>query len=200
MEESYYRSGQSTPDESLSRSVSSLYDYQGRRVENSFMRSTSGRSSVSPLPASATNLDGGILDQHNDMTTADLADMSDGSSDEEEDSALGLVMDRTVNASTTSLEPIERMDALQRANTELGRKLLDAEATLQRKLLEHESELEEMQSKLDEIRTELAATKREEKELRSKEVRTRYTTDALITQSCISRDKTRRKSPRMKLK
>ena len=200
MEESYYRSGQSTPDESLSRSVSSLYDYQGRRVENSFMRSTSGRSSVSPLPASATNLDGGILDQHNDMTTADLADMSDGSSDEEEDSALGLVMDRTVNASTTSLEPIERMDALQRANTELGRKLLDAEATLQRKLLEHESELEEMQSKLDEIRTELAATKREEKELRSKEVRTRYTTNALITQSCIFRDKTRRKSPRMKLK
>ena len=176
-----------------------MYDYQGRRVDNSFMRSTSGRSSVSPLPTSATNLDGGILDQHNDMTSADLADMSDGSSDEE-DSVLGLVMDRTVNASTTSLEPIERLDALQRANTELGRKLVDAEATLQRKLLEHESELEEMQSKLDEMRTELAATKREEKELRSKEVSTHHATDALITQSCVSRDKTRRKSPRLKLK
>ncbi len=169
-------------------------------MDNSFVRSTSGRSSVSPLQASATNLDGGILDQHNDMTSADLADMSDGSSDEEEDSALGLVMDRTVNASTTSLEPIERMDALQRANTELGRKLVDAEATLQRKLLEHESELEEMQSKLDEMRTELAATKREEKELRSKEVRAHYATDALITQSCIFRDKILRKLPRLKLK
>ncbi|KAF8694550.1 hypothetical protein AX14_002010 [Amanita brunnescens Koide BX004] len=169
MDDSYYRSGQSTPDESLSRSASSLYDYHGRRLENSFVRSTSGRSSVSPLPASATNLDGGILDHRNDLTSADLSDMSGSSSDEEEDSVLGLVMDKTVNASTASLEPIERMDALQRANTELGRKLLEAEGTLQRKLLEHESELEEMQSRLDDMRAELAATKREEKELRSKE-------------------------------
>lgn len=141
------------------------------------MRSTSGRSSVSPLPASATNLDGGILDHRNDLTSADLSDMSGSSSDEEEDSALGLVMDKTVNASTASLEPIERMDALQRANTELARKLLEAEGTLQRKLLDHESELEEMQSKLDDMRAELVATKREEKELRSKEVRIHRATD-----------------------
>lgn len=181
MDDSYYRSGQSTPDESLSHSASSLYDYHGRRLENSFVRSTSGRSSVSPLPASATNLDGGILDHRNDLTIADLSDMSGSSSDEEEDSALGLVMDKTVNASTASLEPIERMDALQRANTELGRKLLEAEGTLQRRLLEHESELEEMQSKLDEMRAELVATKREEKELRNKEVRTHCATDVWIT-------------------
>ncbi|KAK2459883.1 hypothetical protein APHAL10511_008083 [Amanita phalloides] len=170
MDDSYYhRSGQSTPDEPLNRSTSSLYDYRGRRADNAFVLSTSGRSSVSPLPASATNLDGGILDHQNDLSCADLSDASSGSSDEEEDSALGLVMDRTVNVSTASLEPIERLDALQRANVELGRKLVEAEATLQRKLLEHESELEEMQSKLDEMRAELGATKREEKELRSKE-------------------------------
>ncbi|KAF8627304.1 hypothetical protein AX15_004444 [Amanita polypyramis BW_CC] len=167
LDESHYRSGYSTPDDPLDRSTSSLYDYRGRRVENSFVLS-SGRSSVSPLPPSATNLDGGILDHHNDLTNAELSDMSDNSSDEE-DSVLGLVLDRTVNASTTSIETIERVDALQRANAELGRKLMEAEGTLQRKLLEHESELEEMQSRLDEMRSELVATKREEKELRSKE-------------------------------
>lgn len=129
------------------------------------------RSSTSPLPTSTTNLDGSILDLRNDLTNDDeLSDMSSSSSDED-DSALGLVMDRTVNASSASLEPLERMDALQRANADLRKKLMEAEATLQRKLLEHESELEEMQSKLDEMRTELVATKREEKELRSKEVR-----------------------------
>ncbi|KAM6490669.1 hypothetical protein JOM56_014012 [Amanita muscaria] len=165
-----YRSGYSSSEENagpLNQSDSPLYD-RGRRRDNAFMLATS-RSSISPLPPSATNLDGAILDHRNDLTSADLSDMSSSSSDEEDDSALGLVMDRTVNASTTSLEPLERMDALQRANAELGRKLIEAEATLQRKLLEHESELEEMQSKLDEMRTELVATKREEKELRSKE-------------------------------
>ncbi|KAG6826379.1 hypothetical protein H0H92_016071 [Tricholoma furcatifolium] len=90
-------------------------------------------------------------------------------SDDEEDSSLGLVMERMNASSTASMEPIERLEALQRANTELGRKLNEAEKTLQNKLLEHESELEDMQLRLEEMRTELNATKREEKELRSKE-------------------------------
>lgn len=65
---------------------------------------------------------------------------------------------------------MDRLDVLQRANTELGRKLMEAERTLQHKLSDHESELEDMQGRLEEMRSELSATKREEKELRSKEV------------------------------
>lgn len=95
---------------------------------------------------------------------------SDEDSDDDADSSLGLVMDRSAASSTVSLEPQDRLDALQRANAELGRKLVDAERTLQNKLSDHESELEEMQGRLEEARSELSATKREEKELRSKEV------------------------------
>lgn len=95
----------------------------------------------------------------------------DSDSDDEQDSSLGLVLDRNIASSTASMEPLERLDALQRTNAELGRKLMEAERTLQNRLAEHESELEEMQSKLEEMRSELSATKREEKELRSKEVK-----------------------------
>ncbi|PFH45209.1 hypothetical protein AMATHDRAFT_200766 [Amanita thiersii Skay4041] len=170
-----YASSDDNYSGSLSRSTNSLYDYQGRRRGNSFMRTTSSRSSVSPHPGPSAELDssGVPFDLPNnsflgDSINPELSDLS-GSSSDEEDSALGLVLDRTANASTVSLEPLERVDALQRANAELGRKLIEAESTLQRKLTEHEAELEEMQSKLDEMRTELVATKREEKELRSKE-------------------------------
>ncbi|KAF9444455.1 hypothetical protein P691DRAFT_341899 [Macrolepiota fuliginosa MF-IS2] len=93
----------------------------------------------------------------------------DSDSDDEQDSSLGLVLDRNTASSTASMEPLERLDALQRTNAELGRKLMEAERTLRNRLAEHESELEEMQAKLEEMRSELSATKREEKELRSKE-------------------------------
>lgn len=107
----------------------------------------------------------------NTISSLPMPRSSDPDSDSDgEDSALGLVMDRSAASSTVSLEPMERLEALQRANTELGRKLMDAERTLQNKLTEHESELEDMQSRLEEVKSELSATKREEKELRSKEV------------------------------
>ncbi|KAI0707312.1 hypothetical protein C8Q76DRAFT_629087 [Earliella scabrosa] len=97
---------------------------------------------------------------------------SDSDSDDDDmvaDHLLGLVMDRSAASSTVSLDMQERLDALQRLNTDLGRKLLEAERTLQNRLAEHEQELEDMQSRLEEARSELSATKREEKELRSKE-------------------------------
>jgi hypothetical protein len=96
---------------------------------------------------------------------------ADDSDSDGEDEVLGLVLDRSTTSSTVSMEPLERLEALQRANTELGKKLVEAEQTLQNKLTEHELELEEMQSRMEEVRSELSATKREEKELRSKEVR-----------------------------
>jgi len=101
------------------------------------------------------------------MPTAASAD-SDSGSDNERDASL--VLERNIVSSTASLEPLERLEALQRRNTDLGRKLMEAERTLQNRLADHESELEEMQGKLEEMRSELSATKREEKELRSKEV------------------------------
>ncbi|KAI6154610.1 hypothetical protein BKA82DRAFT_16683 [Pisolithus tinctorius] len=94
---------------------------------------------------------------------------SDGGSDSEDESSLGLVLDRSATSSAVSLEPLERLDALQKANTELGRKLMEAERTLQVKLNEHDTDLEEMQARLEELKSELTATKREEKELRAKE-------------------------------
>jgi predicted nucleic acid-binding Zn-ribbon protein len=94
---------------------------------------------------------------------------SDSDSDAE-DTTLGLVLDRSTTSSTVSMEPMERLDALQRNNAELSRKLMEVERTLQNKLSQHELELEEMQGRLEEVRSELSATKREEKELRAKEV------------------------------
>jgi hypothetical protein len=95
---------------------------------------------------------------------------SENDSDSEDESSLGLVLDRSATSSTVSLEPFERLDALQKANAELSRKLVEADRALQNKLTEHDNDLEEIQARLEELKTELTATKREEKELRAKEV------------------------------
>ena len=87
-----------------------------------------------------------------------------------EDSLLGLVMDHSMKSSTVSLDPLDRLNVLQRVNADLNGKCMEAEQTLQHKLLELELELEELQSQLEEVRSELVHTKREEKELRSKDV------------------------------
>jgi chromosome segregation ATPase len=91
------------------------------------------------------------------------------SDDSEDDSALGFVFDRSTASSSASMEPLERLDVLQRVNADLAKKLVDAERTLQRKLGDHEVDLEEMEARLEEAKIELSAAKREEKELRSKE-------------------------------
>lgn len=96
---------------------------------------------------------------------------SGSDSDGEDESSLGLVLDRSATSSTVSLEPLDRVDALQKANAELSRKLMEADRALQNKLMEHDNDLEEMQARLEELKSELTATKREEKELRAKEVR-----------------------------
>ena len=87
-----------------------------------------------------------------------------------EDSLLGLVMDHSTKSSMVSLDPLDRLNVLQRVNADLNRKCMEAEQTLQHKLLELELELEELQSQLEEVRSELVHMKREEKELRSKDV------------------------------
>ncbi|KAG1875303.1 hypothetical protein C8R48DRAFT_406099 [Suillus tomentosus] len=85
--------------------------------------------------------------------------------------SLGLVTERSATSSTLSLEPTERLEALQKANAELGRKLIEAERTLGNRLNEHDMDLDWMQGRLEELRSGLTSTKREEKELRTKGVR-----------------------------
>ena len=96
---------------------------------------------------------------------------SDEDSDEDrEDTALGLVHERTITASSISLDLQERLDAQHKVNNDLRKKLTEAEDTLQRKLSEHEADLEGLQTRIEDLRSELSATKRQEKELRGKEV------------------------------
>ena len=92
-------------------------------------------------------------------------------SDDEDEIDADLVLDRNNAGSTISLELHDRLDALQRNNEELSRKLLEAEKTLQDKLANYDMELDEAQHKLEELRSELSASNREEKDLRTKDVR-----------------------------
>ncbi|KAL0574426.1 hypothetical protein V5O48_007529 [Marasmius crinis-equi] len=131
---------------------------QGRRFVGS---PTDGYSS----PDDTLHSPSGFIDSINSLPMPRRGD----DSDEEDESALGLVMERQHTASTVSLEPLDRLELLQRTNNELSKKLQDAENTLQRKLNDHETELEELTNKVDELNAELHATKKEEKELRSKE-------------------------------
>ncbi|KAF7374326.1 hypothetical protein MSAN_00316100 [Mycena sanguinolenta] len=92
----------------------------------------------------------------------------DSDSDSDDDGG-NMVMDRSAASSTVSMMPHERVEALQRVNDDLARKLQDTERMMQRKLAEQEAEFDDLQVKLEETRNELSAAKREEKELRSKE-------------------------------
>ena len=105
-----------------------------------------------------------------DRSSISIPGASTSDSDDEDEIAAGLVLDRN-NASSTSLELHDRLDALQKNNEELSRKLLEAGKTLQDKLANYDMELDEAQHKLEELRSELSASKREEKDLRTKDVR-----------------------------
>ena len=94
---------------------------------------------------------------------------SEDDDDDEEDPTLGLVLAR--NGSLASLVPEEREEALQRANHELQRRVAEQDRILQNRIAEHEAELERMEIALEETKSELSSSKREEKELRAKETK-----------------------------
>ena len=110
----------------------------------------------------------------------DISDDEDSEVDEEDDDdaeesdasddRYRIPETRSAASSTASIEVEERLEALNRLNQDLARKLVEAERTLQTRLSDHEQELEEMQVRLEDAKVELSATRREEKELRSKEV------------------------------
>ena len=81
------------------------------------------------------------------------------------------MLDRQTTTSLTSLESEERVEALQRVNEDLRRRLKGVEANLQARLTDNENAIMELQNKLEEVQDELSSAKREEKELRGREVR-----------------------------
>lgn len=117
------------------------------------------------------------------MPSSHDSDSDRDSDDETRRLSMGLIVDndRSITSSIASLAPQDRVEALQKNNQDLARRLMEAERSLQNRLADHEAEIEEMQGKLDEMKSELSATKREEKELRNKEVN-----PIITTWSCIS--------------
>jgi len=92
----------------------------------------------------------------------------DSGSDDEVQSIL--LYDRSAAPSNASMDSIERVDVLNKTIDELRKKLSDTEKGLNRKVNDLELELEEAQEKLEELKAELIAARKEEKELKSKEV------------------------------
>ncbi|KAF8323255.1 hypothetical protein DL93DRAFT_2223196 [Clavulina sp. PMI_390] len=75
--------------------------------------------------------------------------------------------DRT---SMFSINTNDRVDELERINSEQAKKLKEVQKTLEEKMSAHETEIEELMVQKEEIESELAASRREEKELRLKDV------------------------------
>jgi seryl-tRNA synthetase len=73
------------------------------------------------------------------------------------------------SSSTTASR--DRLEELERIHEETMKKLKELQRTLDQKMADHESEIEEMLAQKEEIESELASSKREEKELRLKDVR-----------------------------
>ena len=75
------------------------------------------------------------------------------------------------SSSLSLTTPEDRLEALQRTDAELAKKLRDNGRELENRLSDHEAEIDEMQTKIDELKSELQSSKREEKELKAKAVR-----------------------------
>jgi len=73
-------------------------------------------------------------------------------------------------SSTHSAANEERIEALQKANASLAKKLRETTRELEHKLGEHEAEVEELQQRIDDLKTETAVARHKEKELKVKEV------------------------------
>lgn len=95
----------------------------------------------------------------------------DGEIDSDDEVENVLVYERSAVPSNASMDSQERVDVLNKTIDELRKKLVDTEKGLNRKVNDLELELEEAQEKLEELKAELVATRKEEKDLKSKEVR-----------------------------
>lgn len=115
------------------------------------------------------NLQGPLYSPTHDNISPHHDELHDEDADESFDYTARISRINTV--STSSLVPEDPVESLTRMNDELSRKLQEAERNLALKLEASEQELVDMESKLEELRQELASKNREEKELRVKDVR-----------------------------
>lgn len=87
--------------------------------------------------------------------------------DDEVDYHDSLSSDQT---SMFSVNTSDRIDELERIREEQTKKLKEVQRTLEDKMATHELEMEEMLVQKEELEAELASSKRDEKELRLKDV------------------------------
>ncbi|KAG8878873.1 hypothetical protein FRB98_005926 [Tulasnella sp. 332] len=97
------------------------------------------------------------------------------SSDDEDTASIngGMIVDHTRSLASSNASsmttPEDRLEVMRRAKAELERKLKENEKALLERLSEREQEIEDLESRVDELKTELAASRKEEKELKAKE-------------------------------
>lgn len=146
-------------------------DDYGYEYDRPFDRQT---GMMSPPPSDQSDLSMELDERsHRRMTLTMLRRSSDSDGEdgpEDEDPTYGASHMREATSSTVSLSTHEQLEALHKVNDELRKKLKDTEDTLQKKLSEHEGDLNDMHQRMEELESELAATKGRERELRSKEV------------------------------
>ena len=91
-------------------------------------QSQSTFSHISPLQLDLTNTMYEAFDDTVTKLPMQCMSADSDSDDSEDDSVLGLVFDHSTASSTASMEPLERLDALQWTNADLAKKLVDTAA------------------------------------------------------------------------
>jgi uncharacterized protein YdcH (DUF465 family) len=108
------------------------------------------------------------------MDVSGMLELRNNDSDSESDAEHAPFQNMLLHSATSSMlsltTPEERAEALARTNEELVKKLEEKEAHFMARFAEHEQVIDELQSRVEQLRAELGATKKEEKELRVKEV------------------------------
>jgi len=98
-------------------------------------------------------------------------DSDSESENEDEETAMGRILTRSTASSTVSMEQSERLEALERHERELTRRLQESERTYQGKMATYEDEIAMLETRIEELKDEVAQHLRDEKDLRSKEVK-----------------------------
>lgn len=170
-----YLAGMSTPIRSPDFDASSAsIDYSGAP---DWM---SPSSELFPKRSARTDLNKRRPSPNSSPPISDSNSDSDDDGHDEDPEATIHSRQRIHTVSTTSLmaSPEERLEALQRTNAELAKKVRDVSRELENKLSDHEGEIEEMQTRIENLRSELSASKRDGKELRIKAVRVKFLINA----------------------
>ena len=139
------------------------YDY-----DRSYNRST-GMMSPPPSDLSETSFNAAMRANFaRRRGSPDFSDDEDGS--DEDDLTLAMRYPRNSISSTSSITMEERLEAMQKANEELKKKLKEAEDTLRHRMEDADERLESLEVELQQTKEDLSLARKQEKELKSKEV------------------------------